>query len=264
MIDFFRRRSPHLQRCGLFLVLELVTLSIGYVYLLVLNRLLLSSLASFPRWARLILPLLLLTSIAATAQVRITGTISNASNGKPVPGATVFISRTKQGVIANNEGEFSIDVANPSDTLAFSSVGFQTQKLPLRRTGLSQMILQIKLTPSNVLLGEVRVEEGRPDRSQINKALRNIRRPSTAPTSAVKRLPAPPPLFPVDSTAPRAPKVTIQSPVSLIYDQFSKAGKERRKLETLQAADAAQKRAEQERKARERYNRNFKDNRGYE
>ncbi|GGF14931.1 hypothetical protein GCM10011383_27640 [Hymenobacter cavernae] len=237
---------------------------IGYLYLLVLNRLLPFFPASLPRWVYLVLPLLLLASVAATAQVRVTGSVSNASDGKPVPGTTVRISRTKQGVIANAEGEFSIDVDSPSDTLVFSSVGFQTQRLPLGRTGLSQLIIQIKLVPGNVLLGEVRVEEGRADRSQINKALRNIRRPSTAPTSAVKRLPKPPPLFPVDSTAPKAPKVTIQSPVSLIYDQFSKAGKERRKLEELQAADAARLKAEQARKERERYNRNFKDNRGYE
>ncbi|OUJ73292.1 hypothetical protein BXP70_14330 [Hymenobacter crusticola] len=219
--------------------------------------------ASLPRCFYLVLPLLLLFSGAATAQVRVTGTIANASTGKPVPGATVLISRTKQGVIANNEGEFSIDVANSADTLVFSSVGYQPQRLPLGRTGISQMILQIKLVPGNVLLGEVRVEEGRPDRSQINRALRNLRKPPASPTSVV-RLPKRVPLFPVDSTAPGPPKVTIQSPVSLIYDQFSKAGKERRKLESLQAADEAQRRAEQARKERERYNRNFKDNRGYE
>lgn len=229
-----------------------------------LNRLLSFFPPRFPRWVPLLLPLLLLASATATAQVRVTGTITDAENGKPVPKATVLISRTKQGVIASTEGEFSIDVANSSDTLVFSSVGFQSQRLPLGRTGLSLLILQIRLTRSNVLLGEVRVEEGRPDRTQINRALRNIRRPSTAPTSAVKRLPKPPPLFPVDSAAPSAPKVSIQSPVSLIYDQFSRAGKERRKMEELQAAAAAQKKAEQQRKERERYNRNFKDNRGYE
>lgn len=206
-----------------------------------------------------LLLLFLLLRVAATAQVRVTGSISDATDGKPLPGATVIITSTGRATPANGAGEFSVSVAN-TDTLVFRSVGFQSQAIPLGRTGLSQLVLQIRLTRANVLLGEVQVTEGRPDRTQINRALRNIRRPSTAPASAVKRLPPPPPLFPVDSSGPHAPKLTVQSPVSLIYDQFSREGKQRRKLEELQAEE----RAEQARKARERYNRNFRDNRGYE
>ncbi|MDF7809956.1 carboxypeptidase-like regulatory domain-containing protein [Hymenobacter sp. YC55] len=197
--------------------------------------------------------------LGAAAQVRVTGSVSEAGTKQPVPGAAVLVQRSGRGVVANAEGDFRIEVQN-TDTLVFRAVGFKTRRFPMGGTGLSQLVIQVSLMRDSVMLGEVRVTEGRPDRAAINKALRNMRRPSTAPTSAVKRPPAPKPLFKVDSTAPAAPTPSLASPVSLIYDQFSRAGKERRKMEEIQAAEAAEK----ARKARQKYNKNFKDNRGYE
>ncbi|MFD2787042.1 carboxypeptidase-like regulatory domain-containing protein [Hymenobacter rubripertinctus] len=215
-----------------------------------------------PRFWLLALPLLLLAGLAP-AQVRVTGTISEAGSRRPIPGASVTVRRTRLAVVADAEGDFSL-AAQRTDTLIFRAVGFKAQQLPLGGTGLSQLIVQIKLQPDTVMLGEVRITEGRPDRAVINRALRNIKRPSTAPTSAVKRPPAPKPLFPVDSTAPKPPTPTLASPVSLIFEQFSRAGKERRKLEEIQAEEAARLAAEKALQDRRRYNRNFKDNRGYE
>lgn len=203
--------------------------------------------------------LLLLLPLGAAAQVRVTGSVTEAGTKQPVPGAAVLVQRSGRGVVANAEGDFRIEVQN-TDTLVFRAVGFKTRRFPMGGTGLSQLVIQVSLMRDSVMLGEVRVTEGRPDRAAINKALRNIRRPSTAPTSAVKRPPAPKPLFKVDSTAPAAPTPSLASPVSLIYDQFSRAGKERRKMEEIQAAEAAEK----ARKTRQKYNKNFKDNRGYE
>ncbi|MBO0357579.1 carboxypeptidase-like regulatory domain-containing protein [Hymenobacter sp. BT186] len=203
--------------------------------------------------------LMLLLPLSAAAQVRVSGSVLEAGTQRPVPGAAVLVQRSGRGVVADAEGDFRIEV-QPTDTLVFRAVGFKTRRVPLGGTGLSQLVVQVALMRDSILLGEVRVTEGRPDRAAINKALRNIKRPSTAPTSAVKRPPAPKPLFPIDSTAPKAPVPTLASPVSLIYDQFSRAGKERRKMEEIQAAEAAEK----ARKARQKYNKNFKDNRGYE
>ncbi|RSK32488.1 carboxypeptidase-like regulatory domain-containing protein [Hymenobacter metallilatus] len=206
----------------------------------------------------LLLVLLLLAGLAQ-AQIRVTGSISDAASRKPIPGATVLVQRTRAGVVANKEGDFNI-TANNTDTLVFRAIGYKAQRLLLGGTGLSQLIVQIKLLQDTVQLGEVRITEGRPDRATINRALRNIKRPSTAPTSAVKRPPAPKPLFPVDSAAPKAPVPTLASPVSLLYEQFSREGKQRRKMEEIQAEEAAEK----ARQVQRRYNKNFKDNRGYE
>ena len=100
----------------------------------------------------------------------------------------------------------------------------------------------------------------RPDRAIINRALRNIKRPAVPVASGAKRPPKPKPLFAVDSTAPKKPVPTIASPVSLLYDQFSREGKQRRKMEAIEA----EQQAEKARKARAQYNKAFRDNRGYE
>ncbi|WP_303312610.1 carboxypeptidase-like regulatory domain-containing protein [Hymenobacter sp. BT730] len=198
-------------------------------------------------------------TVPAAAQIRVTGSVSEAATGKVIPGASVMVQRTGRGVLANNEGDFGLNALN-TDTLVFRSVGFKTQRMPLGGSGLSQLIIHIKLERDNIQLGEVRVQEGRPDRAAINRALRNVRRPSTAPASAVKRPPAPKPLFKVDSAAPTAPKPTLANPASLLYDQFSREGKERRKMEEIEARDQAEKAVQKQRV----YNRNFLVNEGYE
>ncbi|WP_226189408.1 carboxypeptidase-like regulatory domain-containing protein [Hymenobacter nitidus] len=195
---------------------------------------------------------------SAAAQVRVTGTVSEAKGRQPIPGAAVLVQGTNRGAVANGEGDFSISVSN-TDTLVFRAVGFKPQRLPLGRTGLAQIVVQIYMVRDSIQLGEVRIQEGRPDRAVINRALRNVRRP-TPPANAVRRAPPPKPLFPVDTIAPRMPVPTLASPISLIYDQFSREGQQRRKMEEIQA----QEKAIQAEKARQKYNKNFKDNTGYE
>lgn len=214
------------------------------------------------RFLLLLLPLLLLAGLAA-GQVRVTGRVSEEGSRRPIPGASITVRRTQLAVVADASGDFGV-TAQRTDTLIFRAVGFKARQLPLGGTGLSQLVVQIRLRPDTVQLGEVRITEGRPDQELIDRALRNIKRPSTAPASAVKRPPAPQPMFPVDSAAPKAPTPTLASPVSLLYEKFSRAGKEREKMREIEAEEAAQQAAKKALQERRRYNRNFKDNRGYE
>ena len=191
--------------------------------------------------------------------VRVSGSVAEARSRLPIPGATVQVQRTRRGVVSGTTGEFGID-ALPTDTILFRALGFKAQRMPLGGTGLSQLVVRMLLVRDSVQLGNVEVTADRPDRAIINRALRNIRRPKPPIVSGVKRPPRPKPLFAVDSTAPKAPIPTIASPVSLLYDQFSREGKQRRKMEEIEA----EQRAEKARKARTQYNKAFKDNRGYE
>ena len=195
----------------------------------------------------------------APESVRVSGSVAEARSRLPIPGATVQVQRTRRGVVSGTTGEFSIDVL-PTDTILFRALGFKPQRLPLGGTGLSQLVVRILLVRDSVQLGNVQVTADRPDRAIINRALRNIKRPKPPVVSGVKRPPKPKPLFAVDSTAPKAPIPTIASPVSLLYDQFSREGKQRRKMEQIEA----EQRAEKARKTRADYNKAFRDNRGYE
>jgi hypothetical protein len=191
-------------------------------------------------------------------QLRVSGTVSDARTGQPLPGAAVRRLHTPRGVVANAEGDFLIP-AYATDTLLFQALGYKPQRLPLRGTTLAQLVVQVRLVRDSVRLGEVRVTADRADRSSIDRALRNLKRPAPPVVHGAHR-PAPPkPLFAVDSTPPSLPKPTIASPASWAYEKLSRAGKERRKVQQLNAQDA---RAKARQKQLE-YNKAFKDNRGY-
>ncbi|HET9506189.1 MAG TPA: carboxypeptidase-like regulatory domain-containing protein [Hymenobacter sp.] len=192
-------------------------------------------------------------------QLRVSGTVSDARTGQPLPGAAVRRLHTPRGVVANAEGDFLIP-AYATDTLLFQALGYKPQRLPLRGTTLAQLVVQVRLLRDSVRLGEVRVTADRADRSSIDRALRNMKRPAPPVVHGARRPPAPKPLFAVDSTPPALPKPTIASPTSWAYEKLSRAGKERRKVQQLQAQDAKAKAY----KKQLEYNKAFKDNRGYE
>ena len=196
---------------------------------------------------------------AQAPAVRVSGSVTAADTRQPVPGATVQVQRTRRGMVTSATGEFAVDVL-PTDTLLFRALGFKVQRLPLGGIGLSQLVVRIQLVRDSVRLGEVQVIADRPDRVLINRALRNMKRPKPPLVSGAKRPPKPKPLFVVDSTAPKAPVPTSASPVSLLYDQFSREGKQRRKMEQIEI----ELKAEKARKARAEYNKAFRDNRGYQ
>jgi hypothetical protein len=197
---------------------------------------------------------------APTPTVRVSGTISAAATREPIPGATVVVQRTRRGVASNVEGDFLI-TALPTDTLLFRALGFKPKRFALSGTSLSQLVVQVALVRDSVKLSEVKVTADRPDRASINRALRNIKRPAPPVVKVPKKAPPPKPLFAVDSAAPEPIKPTIaESNVDWLYDQFSQAGKQRRKLEAAKAAEAAEK----ARQTRSQYNKAFRDNRGYE
>ena len=103
----------------------------------------------------LIISLILLLSasfLAMSQNITVRGQVIDAANGESVPAASIVISGTAQGVIADVNGNYSISV--PSDgTLVFSSIGYDTQVIPVQ--GRSQ--LDVALSPSSEYLEDVLV-----------------------------------------------------------------------------------------------------------
>jgi len=227
--------------------------------------------AFLPRVCRLLSGFLVfggLTATLARAQtggpprpaptVRVSGTVSEATSQQPIPGASVRVQRTRRGTATDAQGNFRL-TALPTDTLLVRAIGYRPYRLLLGGTSLAQFVVGVRLVRDSVALGEVRVTADRPDRALINRALRNVKRSATVAKIPVRPA-APRPLFPVDTLPPALPKPTIGNPTSFIYEKLSRAGKERRKMAAIRAAE----RVEKARQARARYNRAFKDNRGYE
>lgn len=68
------------------------------------------------------------TSIVQAQEKNITGIVKDNS-GRPIPGVTVIIKGTTQGIITDIEGSFSLEDIPEKVTLVFSFVGMRTQEI---------------------------------------------------------------------------------------------------------------------------------------
>ena len=88
--------------------------------------------------------LLILLFLASTAvygqKITITGTVTD-EKGLSLPGATVQVKGTNQGVLTDFNGKYSIDVASSDVTLTFSFVGFIQKEIPVQnQTSVNAML----------------------------------------------------------------------------------------------------------------------------
>ena len=67
-------------------------------------------------------------SIATFAQVQVRGNVTD-SKGEPIPGVTVLVKGTQQGVITDIDGNYNISVPGSASVLVFSFVGMDTQEV---------------------------------------------------------------------------------------------------------------------------------------
>jgi hypothetical protein len=203
----------------------------------------------------LIFGLLLVSTLPALAQrdIRVSGTVLESDKTTPIPGASIIRYGTTQGVIADGEGRFLIDV-DQRDTLLIRAIGFKPLLYLPRNLPVSELRVNIILQPDSVMLGEVEITS-RPSEEMIQRALRNMKKEDP---EYVKRKGYRPELEPGPPPPPVAP--TVMSPISLLYDMFSKEGKQNQKLQQLLLIEELKRR----RKEKEDYNRFFKDNTGYE
>ena len=94
---------------------------------------------------------LALSSLLAYGQdvMTVTGTVTDSSNGLPVPFASIQLKDTMTGASTDGDGKFSLDV--PSDgVLIFSSIGYVTVEIPVSGMG----VLDVRLAPDTEMLEE--------------------------------------------------------------------------------------------------------------
>lgn len=87
-----------------------------------------------------------LAAMLSVAQERIvTGKVTGADDGQPVPGANILVKGTSQGTTTNSEGGFSISVGNNS-VLVVSYIGFATQEIAVGDQTTISIVLQTDVT----------------------------------------------------------------------------------------------------------------------
>ncbi|HEX9600326.1 MAG TPA: carboxypeptidase-like regulatory domain-containing protein, partial [Mariniflexile sp.] len=87
----------------------------------------------------------------ANAQTTVIGTITDASSGIPLPGASIVVKGTTNGVSSDFDGNYSIEVSANASTLVVSYVGYATKEVAL--TGATT--INITLSEDTEMLGEV-------------------------------------------------------------------------------------------------------------
>lgn len=92
--------------------------------------------------------LMLLLSVAAYAQNKISGQVSDV-NGEPIIGASVMVKGTTNGTITNLDGGFSLNAASKG-TLVVSYIGYKTLEIPI-----SSGTMKIVLKEDTEVLDEV-------------------------------------------------------------------------------------------------------------
>ncbi|MEM6644383.1 MAG: SusC/RagA family TonB-linked outer membrane protein, partial [Bacteroidota bacterium] len=71
----------------------------------------------------------LMVAYVSSAQRTISGKVTDSADGTELPGATVFVKGTTNGVITDIEGNYTLTVADGVETLVVSYIGFLTQEV---------------------------------------------------------------------------------------------------------------------------------------
>ena len=96
-----------------------------------------------------------LNGSAISLQNRVTGTVTDASGGEPMPGVNIKIKDSSLGVITDMNGKFTISIADPDAVLVFSFIGYVTQEVAISgRTTLNvALISDLKGLEEVVVIG---------------------------------------------------------------------------------------------------------------
>lgn len=104
----------------------------------------------------------LLASISLLAQERVvSGKVTDASDGNPIPGANVVVKGTTSGTVTDIDGNYSISVSDET-TLIFSFIGYASTEIPVgnRSTLDVSLELDIQSLSEVVVVGYGQQEKG--------------------------------------------------------------------------------------------------------
>ena len=112
--------------------------------------------------------------IKSTAQGKIQGRVTD-ENGEPLPGATITVSGTTYGAIADANGNYTLNAPEGTYTLLVSYVGFRTKELKNIAVGANKpLALNIILQISNAL-NEVTVTYGKQRSREVTGSIAEVK-----------------------------------------------------------------------------------------
>jgi TonB-linked SusC/RagA family outer membrane protein len=94
--------------------------------------------------------LIMLLSGSVYAQ-KVTGKVTSAMDGAPMPGVSVLLKGTSTGSATDSDGTYSVSVPDGNGTLIFSFIGFLTKEVPIE----GRSIVDVTLSEDATQLSEV-------------------------------------------------------------------------------------------------------------
>ncbi|HKJ31330.1 MAG TPA: carboxypeptidase-like regulatory domain-containing protein, partial [Balneolales bacterium] len=76
--------------------------------------------------------------------LKVSGKVTDASNGKALPGVDVLVKGTTIGTATNSNGMYTLNVPSSTDTLVVSYIGYKTKVIPVRGRSTINVSLQTK------------------------------------------------------------------------------------------------------------------------
>ncbi|WP_240642976.1 SusC/RagA family TonB-linked outer membrane protein [Sinomicrobium pectinilyticum] len=101
----------------------------------------------------------------------ITGQVTSAADGQPLPGTSVMVKGTTKGVVTDFDGHYELEVGNPDAVLVFSYVGFKNQEITVN----GKEVIHVALEEDLAQLDEVVViGYGTQKRSDVTGAVVSV------------------------------------------------------------------------------------------
>lgn len=85
-------------------------------------------------------------SIAMAQNIQVTGKVTDAADGQPLPGATILVQGSRAAQVSDNDGNYTITCA-PTATLVFSFVGYTAVDVAVN----SRSVVNVEMSAANVL-----------------------------------------------------------------------------------------------------------------
>ena len=95
--------------------------------------------------------IVVITPTLTILQQKITGTVTDATNGESIIGANVVVEGTTIGTITDVNGNFSLNIPKPDAVIIITFIGYNSEKVPVS----GQSSLAIKLIPDVTKLDEI-------------------------------------------------------------------------------------------------------------
>lgn len=169
-------------------------------------------------------------------RVIVAGYVFEENSSEPLPYVNVYVKQTRIGTITDTSGYFML-TAKINDTLTFSSLGYDKKYVVLTDSASESMKPLIVFLNTRVYqINSVDIIALKKYK-QLEYEITNMALPDDDYTYAMRNFPFRPVDIDYYSRVNTPGFGLVFSPISALYDMFSKEGKERRKLEEIQEKD---------------------------